>query len=391
MTPKMPSGHRQHIIVGLVLLVCFSAVFFIYYKPAISWLPCSRSEPTPDACTDACLKVLKEEKAGNDCILNQTLKEQQTAATQSPQLDSTHNANDTVVLIWSWPFGYQFNLESCGSEFGITGCHLTADRNQLDKAHGVMFHLRDIGGELSYLLTLSRPPLQKWVWMNMESPANSPQLPGADDLFNLTSNYRRDSDIWVPYGQLIEASEEDKTFQIPMKDKLVCWIVSNWNNNYKRVSYFNELSKYINIEVYGRHFGKYINKEDYFKIMSSCKFYLAFENSIYKDYMSDKLYHPMRYGTVPVVLGPPRENYEEFVPGNSFIHVDDFESPKEMADLLKLLDQNQEMYEQYFTWKKYFTVKGSAFGLEHACRICEHLKKNKNFRVFKNINKWYWG
>ncbi|XP_076862425.1 4-galactosyl-N-acetylglucosaminide 3-alpha-L-fucosyltransferase 9-like [Brachyhypopomus gauderio] len=392
MTPKTSSGHPQHIIVGLVVLVCFTALFFMYYKPAISWLPCPRTEPTPDTCKHVCLDVPKMEKAaqlGNNCTLNYTMVQQQTADTQSPVLESAQNTK--VVLIWSWPFGHHFNLDSCGSELGITGCRLTDDRSQLDKAHGVMFHLRDIGGDLSYLLTLSRPPLQKWVWMNMESPANSPQLPGADHLFNLTSNYRRDSDIWVPYGRLIEASEEDKkTFQIPTKDKLVCWIVSNWNVNYKRVGYFNELSKYINVEGYGRHFDKYIDQDDYAKVMSSCKFYLSFENSIYKDYMTEKLFNALKYGTVPVVIGPPRVNYEEYIPGDSFIHIDDFGSPQELAEHLKLLDQNQEMYEQYFAWRKYFTVKESPFGLEHACRICEYLNKNHNFRVFTNINQWYW-
>ncbi|KAK1788611.1 hypothetical protein P4O66_002696 [Electrophorus voltai] len=357
-------------------MLCSGWFFCLYFKSSVRWPP--HPEATEDSstvCTDACLSVLKVDSTTHFLHSNSTLN--YSARKQQKK----HLMMDLVPLIWTV---YLYS-EPSTSRLDLVPlfwkCYLLSGPGTSHLDLVPLFWLRDIGGELSYLLTLSRPPLQKWVWMNMESPANSPQLPGADDLFNLTSNYRRDSDIWVPYGQLVEASEEDKTFQIPMKDKLVCWIVSNWNNNYKRVSYFNELSKYINIEVYGQHFGKYINKEDYFKIMSSCKFYLAFENSIYKDYMSDKLYHPMRYGTVPVVLGPPRENYEEFVPGNSFIHVDDFESPKEMADLLKLLDQNQEMYEQYFTWKKYFTVKGSAFGLEHACRICEHLKKNKNFRI----------
>uniref|UniRef100_A0A3B4BP72 Fucosyltransferase n=1 Tax=Pygocentrus nattereri TaxID=42514 RepID=A0A3B4BP72_PYGNA len=297
----------------------------------------------------------------------------------------------TVVLIWTWPFGRQFDLRSCSSLYNITGCRLTSDRSQYPKAHGVMFHHREICHNLPSLLTIPRSPLQKWVWMNMESPANSPRLPGPASLFNLTANYRRDSDVWVPYGRVVEASNDDKAFKIPNKDKLVCWIVNNWNDSFWRVKYFNQLSNHIKVDTFGGHFGRYLSYRDYFKTMSSCKFYLSFENSIHKDYITEKLFNPMISGTVPVVLGPPRANYEEFIPADSFIHVNDFKTPQELAEHLTYLDQNQEMYEQYFTWRKHFVARRSDFGVEHACRICDHIKQHKGYRVFKHLNTWYWG
>ncbi|KAL6473359.1 hypothetical protein MHYP_G00169200 [Metynnis hypsauchen] len=395
MTSKPSTGPYKHIIIVSFLLLCSAVIFYIYYKPTMSWLPCSKSAlPKQDVCTEECLHILKVENQ-TQFIINCTAVQEKTPTPQSPVLEKEDTANthepETVVLIWKWPFGVQFDLESCESNYGIKGCRFTLDRNQLDKAHAVMFHVRDIGGEVSYLQTLSRPPRQKWVWMNMESPDNSQRLPGADDLFNLTSNYRRDSDIWVPYGQLVDISEKDQPFNIPEKDKLVCWIVSNWKDNLKRVGYFNELSQHIKVEAYGRHFGRYVNNEDYSQLVRSCKFYLSFENSVYIDYITEKLFNPMKLGTVPVVLGTSRENYEEFVPRDSFIHVDDFQTPQELAEHLKLLDQNQEMYEKYFAWRKDYVPRTSDFGQEHACHICDHVKKNKNYRVFKNVNKWYWG
>uniref|UniRef100_A0A4W4E4E9 Fucosyltransferase n=1 Tax=Electrophorus electricus TaxID=8005 RepID=A0A4W4E4E9_ELEEL len=321
--------------------------------------------------------------------LNYSARKQQKKVRKAPFITSSRKNHtlletDIIILIWTWPFAHRFDMSIC-------------DPLYYRKAHGVMFHHKDIQKDLPTLLELSRPPPQKWIWMNMESPANSPQFihhrssaPGAD-LFNLTANYRRDSDIWMPYGWIVEASNDNKAFKIPKKDKLVCWFVNNWDKRLLRVKYFNEFSKHIKIETYGRHFDRYKSKQDYFKIISSCKFYLSFENSIYKDYITEKLYNPLTSGTVPVVLGPPRENYEEFVPGNSFIHVDDFGSPQELADHLKLLDQNQEMYEQYFTWRKHFTAKVSYFGVAHVCHICDYISKHKSYRVFKNLNKWYWG
>ncbi|XP_060768953.1 4-galactosyl-N-acetylglucosaminide 3-alpha-L-fucosyltransferase 9-like [Neoarius graeffei] len=291
---------------------------------------------------------------------------------------------DSIILLWSWPFGFTFQGEACGSEYGIKGCHITDDRRQYYKAHGVMFH---IDGALPNLINMPRPH-QKCVWMNMESPDNTPRWTGTDDLFNLTANYRRDSDVWVPYGRIIEVSEKDKPFTIQPKDKLVCWVISNWNSNYSRVKYFNELSKHVKIEAYGRSFNWYI--KDYKATLSSCKFYFSFESSSHKYYFTENLFNSMKVGTVPVVLSPPRENYEEFLPADSFIHVNDFKSPQELAEHLKFPDHNQEAYEHYFTWRQRFTAKRSHFGREHACHICDHIRKHKGYRVFTGLNKWYW-
>ncbi|KAI4886109.1 hypothetical protein NFI96_004055 [Prochilodus magdalenae] len=392
MTSKTPSG--CHYLSVLTLLLCSGLLFYVYYKPNVSWSVCPDvTVPTRDVCVNTCFDTFLTENLiqniNNTCTLNYTSAKRPTSIKQPPVAEGLHEP-DTIVLIWVWPFGHRFNLESCAPVFGIPGCHLTANRSLYDKAHAVMFHHRDIYRALPKLGEMARPPQQKWVWMNMESPHNSARL-GRLDLFNLTANYRRDSDIWVPYGRIAEASEKDEAFRIPEKTKLVCWIVSNWNRNFQRVKYFEELSRHIEIEAYGRHFGRYVSGTQYSELVSGCKFYLSFENSIYKDYITEKLYNPMKLGTVPVVLGPPRENYEEFVPADSFIHVNDFKTPQELAEHLKLLDQNREMYEQYFTWRERFAVRVAQFGLEHACRICDHVRRDTGYRVFKSLDKWFWG
>ena len=50
-------------------------------------------------------------------------------------------------------------------------------------------------------------------------------------------------------------------------------------------------------------------------------------------------------------------NYTEFGPDHSYINVQDFESPKALAEYLKYLDRNPEEYLSYFWWKDYFKVK----------------------------------
>ncbi|XP_049329500.1 4-galactosyl-N-acetylglucosaminide 3-alpha-L-fucosyltransferase 9-like [Astyanax mexicanus] len=362
MIPKTTLGPFQNLLGILLLLLCFVGIFIVYYNPTVSWLTCTKvaAVPVHEVCTDACLNVLQTEdfeRLNLTSALNCTSERNQLSPKEAAVVEENASSPNTIVLVWPWSFGFRFNSESCGPTYGITGCHLTDDRSAYGRAHAVMFHHRDIYRDVSSLLVMERPPLQRWVWMNMESPDFSASVPSMDNLFNLTSSYRRDSDIWVPYGQLVGISEEDEPFQIPTKDKLVCWIVSHWENRLWRVKYFTEFSQHIKVEGYGNHFGRHVDDNNYFSVISSCKFYLSFENSIHKDYITEKVFNPLKFGTVPVVLGPPRENYEEYLPADSFIHIHDFKTSKELAEHLKLVDQNQEMYERYFSWRKHFVPK----------------------------------
>ncbi|XP_067884677.1 4-galactosyl-N-acetylglucosaminide 3-alpha-L-fucosyltransferase 9-like [Heterodontus francisci] len=340
------------------ILGCFLAFLFLYVKPSNSWIYGPMKDDTP-ALSMTNLSVTGVQK------------------------------NETIVLIWLWPFGQTFELNSCESKFNIHDCHLTADRNLYNKSHAILIHHRDIRGDLSNLPKQPRPVFQKWVWMNMESPTHSPKNTGLNKLFNLTLTYRRDSDIQVPYGSLT-MNKVPLAFELPSKSNLVCWVVSHWNSNHARVKYYNELYKYVKINTYGRAFKKYLSNKELIPTISNCKFNLAFENSIHKDYITEKLYNALLAGTVPVVLGPSRENYENYIPADSFIHVDDFPSAKELADYLHMLDDKEDLYMRYFKWRKYYTVRKTHFSHEHACNVCENIKRHQEYRSFSSLEKWFW-
>ncbi|GCC27445.1 hypothetical protein chiPu_0005869 [Chiloscyllium punctatum] len=168
-------------------------------------------------------------------------------------------------------------------------------------------------------------------------------------------------------------------FELPSKSNLVCWVVSNWNSNHARVKYYNELYKYIEINTYGQAFGDRLSNEKLIPTISKCKFYLSFENSIHEDYITEKLYNALLAGTVPVVLGPSRKNYENYIPADSFIHVDDFKSAQELAAYLHMLNDNEDLYMNYFKWRKYYTVRMTRFWDEHACNVCENIKRHQEY------------
>ncbi|XP_028853953.1 alpha-(1,3)-fucosyltransferase 9-like [Denticeps clupeoides] len=367
-TQSLVRALQRHFTTVIVLMSLLAALIYYAYRPGLQ--SCS----DPSDCSEICLEMLKKEDV--EPVKEPTL----------PKALKTEP--DTTVLIWFWPFGQKFDLIPCSEMYNIQGCHLTDDRTLFSKADGVIIHHRDIAPDLSNLPQLPRPTHQKWIWWNDESPSFTSKNPALSSLFNLTTSYRQDSDIFMPYGKLI--NQPSANFKIPKKDKVVCWIISHWDRNLKRHRYYEELKEHINISMFGTSVGKPVDSESFPKIMSSCKFYLSFENSIHVDYVTEKLFNPLLFGTVPVVLGPPRENYEEHVPGDSFIHVDDFPSLKELADKLRLLDKNPALYEQYFNWHKSYQIQvGSP--LESACHTCLLLRMQRTYKVIKNLNKWFWG
>ena len=58
---------------------------------------------------------------------------------------------------------------------------------------------------------------------------------------------------------------------------------------------------------------------------------------------------------VPIVMGGA--DYASIAPPHSYINALKFNGPKELAKYLNFLDRNKELYEEYFYWKKWFSVE----------------------------------
>ncbi|CAH2326192.1 galactoside 3(4)-L-fucosyltransferase-like [Pelobates cultripes] len=293
-----------------------------------------------------------------------------------------------LILVWTWPFGERFPLDTCLSEFGVPGCNLTIDRNVSDHADAIIIHHYDIMQSRDLLPKGPRPHYQRWVWFNFESPIIIKNLDMVENLINLTMTYRQDSDIFIPYG-FLKQMNIPQTFTIPTKTKLVAWLVSMWYSGNRRTKYYEELRKYIQIDVYGKEH-KPLNWEDFSSTLEQYKFYLAFENCGHKDYITEKLWRNA-FGNmmVPVVLGATRENYERFMPSDSFIHVDDFSSPKDLSEFLLVLDKDDVKYKQYFNWRSRYTVERNIGWDTHFCKACSVLHQVNGYQTIPSIEKWF--
>lgn len=88
-------------------------------------------------------------------------------------------------------------------------------------------------------------------------------------------------------------------------------------------------------------------------------------------------------------MGAPRADYEKHAPENSFIHVDDFASPKELADYLNLLHENDTMYNEYFEWRE----TGQFINTYFFCRLCAmlHEAPYSQAHYYEDFNEWWRG
>ena len=89
---------------------------------------------------------------------------------------------------------------------------------------------------------------------------------------------------------------------------------------------------------------------------------------------------------VPIVLGG--YNYSELLPPHSYIDIKDFRSPKELADYLVELNNNDHLYNKYFSWKGEYTIVRHP---RRQCYVCEYLNLAKDIRKTYDRLDQFWG
>ena len=265
---------------------------------------------------------------------------------------------------------------------------------------------------------------QRFVFYLMESPDNTfsdllmDRSPARYNYFNWTMTYRFDSDIvqrdWYgavkiknyrrhhlvrqyPEKRDVNGNSSDVYLRRSKKEsevwrrkkKLVAWYVSHCPTPIRREEYVRQLSKYVQVDTYGRcgnisSCGSYESCRQLLR--TDYKFYLSFENSWCPDYVTEKFYRPLLYDTVPIVLGGV--DYDQFAPPHSYINAFDFPSAKELAEYLHLLDRNEDLYARYFDWKRNYEVIASPKNAW--CELCQMANDPKQpVKVYPDVKRWW--
>ncbi|KAK6964093.1 alpha-(1 3)-fucosyltransferase C, partial [Biomphalaria glabrata] len=145
--------------------------------------------------------------------------------------------------------------------------------------------------------------------------------------------------------------------------------------------------KIIDVDIFGRC-GKSCPTGDLLcspDIPVQYRFYLSFENSLCKDYITEKLFKLYTQNTfiVPVVRGG--SDYNKYFPNNTFINTADFRSARDLALYLKQLSDDPVAYSKYLENKNMYDLKK---GFDLGCKTCTFLNTMKHEGRIDDLKKW---
>ncbi|KAJ8728288.1 hypothetical protein PYW08_016673 [Mythimna loreyi] len=237
----------------------------------------------------------------------------------------------------------------------------------------------------------------------------------------MTWTYKLDSDVF--YGYFIINNEEGEIIgpkevmhwrkieamkpinhklkeKLDNKKKAAAWFVSNCrarsgrNNVAKSIK--QELSEYnMTLDIYGACGEKKCprNKTCWQMLENDYYFYLAFENSINDDYVTEKVLNPLQHYTVPIVYGGA--NYTRFMPEGMYLNartVPEKELVQKMVDIIN----NKEKYYDFFKWHNHYTYHNIDETPESDtyCNFCKKVNDPdfmNQITVRKDLVRWWNG
>ncbi|XP_042238171.1 alpha-(1,3)-fucosyltransferase C-like isoform X2 [Homarus americanus] len=261
----------------------------------------------------------------------------------------------------------------------------------------------------------------RWVLVDVEAPPPGPTPNTPTDrlystLVNWTMTYHSHSDVVAFYGyflslnasvrplrpnQMSEHKEavagvrrllaDGVTLEEAMgpslntyinKTRVVAWMSSHCPTRSRREEYVHHLNQYLPVDKYGscgnlscgrRH---PLESHCWQTVLTHYSFYMAMENALCLDYISEKLYNPLLKNIVPVVWG----DYSNYLPPNSYIDARQYH-PEELANLLLNLHNDPVAYGRYHLWRAYLRpmVGGSM------CELCHLLHTDTSHHHYHSI------
>ena len=116
-------------------------------------------------------------------------------------------------------------------------------------------------------------------------------------------------------------------------------------------------------------------------------FYLALENDICTDYITEKAFNALKLNTIPVLLTGADINSS--LPPNSVIDALSFQ-PEELADYLYSLLRQPSQFQSFFHWRRDYRVI-SHQSVPSPCSLCSALH-SQSWRVSQthsNLQTWF--
>lgn len=131
------------------------------------------------------------------------------------------------------------------------------------------------------------------------------------------------------------------------KSKFCCFVVSNPKST-ERINFFKKLNQYKIVDSGGKvenNIGHEVS--DKLRFISPYKFMIAFENSSYPGYVTEKIYECFFTNTIPIYWGSPVVS-KDFNPKRILNRLE-FKSDEELIERIRYLDLNEDAYLEFIS------------------------------------------
>ena len=177
------------------------------------------------------------------------------------------------------------------------------------------------------------------------------------------------------------------------KSKFCCFLVSNPVSTIRN-NFFVELSKRKHVDsggsVYNNLNGLVKEKREFIK---DYKFVIAFENSSYPGYVTEKIFEPLLEDCIPIYWGSPEINKDFNT--KRFINCHDYNSFEEVIDLVLEIDDDHEKYLNYVKQPAFENnrvnefVKDSNISKKLDEIILYNAKRSFFLKTFQFLRAWF--
>ncbi|TRY75351.1 hypothetical protein TCAL_08579 [Tigriopus californicus] len=291
-----------------------------------------------------------------------------------------------VILLWTelngsfdnWVdyFGNDLdNINHCGFESDQIPPRISRNPEDQPNAQVVIFNLNDLRlddyedqdtWKVDNLPLLQKNPSQIWALLWHEPPSRIKvprhKLAWLDELFNWTISYRRDSDIFFPFGYFVDIPYT-KVLKTPWRElwvrKGVVWQSDECQTNSKAKKFIDNLAQYNHRNFNVKMLGACSKNGD--KLEEPAKFWAALETDICDDYVTEGFFKALYNDYVPVVFGGADIGYDEVALPGTYIDALSFSSPETLADYLKMISKDSREFGQYVAWQHNFQVISGRF------------------------------
>ncbi|CAF3884469.1 unnamed protein product [Rotaria sp. Silwood1] len=309
------------------------------------------------------------------------------------------NRNKTKqILFWTKIFSSPINTDYVNNHLftswgrcGTNKCRVINNRNELCDSDAVIFHAR--GGIKMYDMPKARLSHQRYVLLTKEPPYKTTAIVGhLNYFFNWTATYRMDSDIdyrYFHWRRKDNVNTEIKS-QSYLNNRQVraAYMISNCYSHNNREDYLERLSSIIPVTRIGFCSSNKCRKkrdECLNELADTHPFFLAFENSLCLDYVTEKYSNViLNRRMIPVVYS---KNSNLYIP-NSFIDANQFSSPENLGQYLIKVVENSTLYDSYFKWiNEYEIIVPDEY--DYLCKLCNKLYNSKEpYKIYDSIKKW---